>query len=536
MTISRRAFLAHASALGAAATVGLNPSLAAAQDNDTITIALAARAPNGVNPQQTGLTGGDNWAIHQVFDTLVKAAPGTFATTPEEFLPSLAESWESSEDARTWTYNLRRGVSFHGGYGEMTAADVVFTFERQLDPSLVTGGAILYQNIESVSAPDEYTVVFTLYRPDPLFNGSCIATLTASILCQAAFEEMGDDYNHRAIGTGPYEVIEFSSSDGIQLRAFEDYFDGVAATPNLRIAFIADTTARTLAFASGDVDMIEGVRSPGWIPQMQQRSADTIFDATAPGSFNALHLDLTREPLDDLRVRQAIRYAINNEQVASAYGELATPMVGVIAPQFPGSVAKDELPEELRYDYDPERARELLAEAGHPNGVTIPCFTSQREDYASIMLIIQEQLRAAGINLDLQIIDHSTFHADNREARNAMPLQSSSYPPVPTQPLFQWLDANAVVRPDGTGQNNFSHYGEAIDGVNDLLEQVQDEPDFDRRIELVEEVERKVLADLPVLGIITLSYVVARNPRIDLGYEVQSGYAYWPLNQARRVS
>ncbi|GGA43252.1 ABC transporter substrate-binding protein [Pelagibacterium lentulum] len=535
MGISRRAFLAQASALGAVASVGFNVNIAQAQQSDTITIALAARAPNGVNPQQTGLTGGDNWAIHQVFNTLVKADPGTFATTPEEFRPSLAESWESSDDARTWTYHLRRGVEFHGGYGEMTAADVLFTFGRQLDPSIVTNGKVLYQNIQGVEAPDDYTVVFTLERPDPLFNGSCIATLPANIISRAAFEERGDEFNHSPVGTGPYEVVDFST-DGIVLQAFEDHFDGIAATPNLRIAFIADTTARTLAFASGEVDMIEGVRSPGWIPQMQQRSADTIFDATAPGSFNSLHLNLTQAPLDDLRVRQAIRYAINNEQIAAAYGELATPMVGVIASQFPGSVSKESLPENLRYEHNIERARELLAEAGYPDGVMISAFTSQREDYASIMLIVQEQLRAAGIELDLQIIDHSTFHADNRSARNAMPLQSSSYPPVPTQPLLQWLSASAVVQPDGTGQNNFSHYGVAIDGVDDLLEQVQDEPDFERRIALVEEIEQKVLTDLPLLGIITLSYVIARNPRIDLGFEVQSGYAYWPLNQARVVS
>lgn len=536
MGISRRAFLAQASAVGAAASVGFSASIAKAQQTDTITIALAARAPSSVNPQQPGLTGGDNWAIHQVFNTLVKADPGTFATTPEDFRPSLAERWESSEDARTWTYHLRSGVQFHHGYGEMTADDVLFTFGRHLDPSLVTNGKVLYQNIESVEAPDDYTVVFTLERPDPLFNGSCVATLPASIVSRTAYEELGDEFAQKPVGTGSYEVVDFSSTDGISLRAFADHFDGVALTPNVRVAFIADTTARTLAFASGEVDMIEGVRSPGWIPQMQQRSADTIFDATAPGSFNALHLDLTREPLDDVRVRQAIRYAINNEQIAAAYGELATPMVGVIASQFPGAVSKEELPEELRYEHNIERARELLAEAGHPNGVTISCYTSQREDYASIMLIIQEQLRAAGINLDLQIIDHATFHADNREARNAMPLQSSSYPPVPTQPLLQWLASSAVVKSDGTGQGNFSHYGVAIDGVDDLLEQVQDEPDFDRRIALVEEIERKVLTDLPLLGIITLSYVVARNPRVDLGFEVQSGYAYWPLNQARIVS
>jgi peptide/nickel transport system substrate-binding protein len=167
--------------------------------------------------------------------------------------------------------------------------------------------------------------------------------------------------------------------------------------------------------------------------------------------------------------------------------------------------------------------------------VTIPCYTSQREDYSAIMLIIQEQLRAAGINLDLQIIDHNTFHAENRLDKNAIALNSSSYGPVPTIPFLQQVSAAAVVKADGKGQGNFSHYGVAIPGIDDLMAKAQDEPDFDKRIAIIQEMEKKVLTDLPLLGIITLSYVIARNPRIDLGFPVQSGYAYWPLRKAKRV-
>jgi peptide/nickel transport system substrate-binding protein len=151
------------------------------------------------------------------------------------------------------------------------------------------------------------------------------------------------------------------------------------------------------------------------------------------------------------------------------------------------------------------------------------------------MLIIQEQLRAAGINLDLKIIDHATMHAENRKDRNTVALYSSSYPPVPTQPFLQWLSKAAEVKADGSGQDNYSHYGVALPGVDELLEKAQDEPDFDKRTALIQDVERQVLRDLPLLGIVTLSYVIARNPRVDIGYPVKSGYAYWPLNRARRV-
>ena len=535
MTISRRSFLARSGALGAASFAAMHLAMPRAYgqtEDGTISIALAARSPNGINPQQSGLTGGDNWAVYQVFNALVASKPGTFAVTPEDFQPALAESWEVSDDARTWTYHLRKGVQFHKGYGEMTSKDVMFTYGRQIDPNIVSAGKVLFGNVESIDAPDDYTFVVTLARPDPLFNASTAVTLSASIICQAAFEEKGEAFNLDPVGTGPY-FVESTDESGINLTAFDEHWNGPAATRNVRISFIADTTARTLAFASGQVDMIEGVRQPGWISTMRQRDANTIFDATAPGSFNTLHLNLEKAPLDNLKVRQAFRYAIDNAQIAEAYGELSTPMVGIIAPQFAGSVTKEELPEELKYEPSVEKAKELLAEAGFPDGVTIPAFTSQREDYATIMLMIQEQLRAAGINLDLKIIDHATMHAENNADKNTVALNSSSFPPVPTMPFLQRLAASAEAKPDGSGQGNYSHYGTAIPGIDDLLDQAQDEADFDNLIAVIKQIEEKVLTDLPLLGIITLSYVIARNPRVDLGFDVESGYAYWPLNHAR---
>ena len=538
MSVTRRQFLARASVAGAAIAIGSPMQVSGAEAQEaTISIALAARSPGGLSPQQTGLTGGDNWAIYQIYDTLVKAPNGRWAVRPEDFQASLAESWETSDDAKTWTYKLRKGVKFHKGYGEVSADDVVFTFGRHLDPAIVTNNKVFYSNIVSVDAVDPLTVRFNLKRPDPVFNGTCASQLTASIISRKAFEEKGDEkFNTDPIGTGSYQLKAIDPAKGLLLSGFAEHFEGAPVTPNLQISYIADTTARTLAFASGQVDMIEGVRSPGWMPTMQQRSASTIFDATAPGSHNTLNINLTRKPLDDLRIRQALRYGIDNAAVAKAFGNIATPMVGIIAPQFAGSVKKENLPPELQYNYDPEKAKSLLAEAGHPEGITIPCYVSQREDYASIMLMIQEILRSSNINLDLKIIDHATFHADNLKDKNSLALYSSSYPPVPSLTISSQLAASAEVKADGTGQRNYSHYGVAIPGVDALLDKAQDEPDFDKRMAIIQEAETQILRDLPILGIITLSYVIARNPRIDIGYKVESGPAYWALNMAKIVS
>lgn len=534
MALTRRAFLATAGAMGAAAGLGITSS--AGQDANVIRMALAVNGLNGLSPQQPGTVGADNWVMFQMYNMLVKPPDGNYANRPEDFQPSLAESWESTEDALTWTYKLRQGVQFHKGYGEMTAEDVLFCYNRQLNPDLVTVNKLYFQNIETIEAPDPYTVVIKLKRPDPMFNGSVASTLSAGIMSKKAFEEKGDSFNFDPIGTGAYQLDSYSEEGGAMLTAFADHFGDKAVTEKLNISFIADTTARTLAFASGQIDMIDGVRSPGWIESMQQRSADTVFDVTSPGSFNFLHLNLTRKPLDDIRVRQAIRYAIDSSAIAQAYGAVAKPMVGLIASQFEGSVTREELPPELQYNYDPEKAKALLAEAGLSGGVTIPCYVSQREDYQTIMLIVQEQLRNVGITLEMPIIDHNTFHADNRNDKNAMPLNSTSYPPLPINVFTQQTSAAACVKPDGTGGGNYSHYGVVIPGIDDLLAKAQNEPSFEARVATFKEIEKKILTDLPCLGMITLGYVVARNPRVDLGYDVVSGGAAWPLYRARRVS
>jgi hypothetical protein len=169
---------------------------------------------------------------------------------------------------------------------------------------------VLYENIAGVAATDAHTVEFRLKRPDPLFCGSVVFTMSGNILSRKAFDERADKFALDPICTGPFRVEHVDHVKGISLSAFKDHFAGAAATPKLEVRYILDSTARTLAFLSGQVNIIEGARTPGWLQSIKQRKPDTIFDGTRPGSVNTLHLNLTRKPLDDLRVRQAIRFAI----------------------------------------------------------------------------------------------------------------------------------------------------------------------------------------------------------------------------------
>jgi len=256
---------------------------------------------------------------------------------------------------------------------------------------------------------------------------------------------------------------------------------------------------------------------------------------TVPGSFNTLHINLTRKPFDNLLVRKAIMHAIDRPAVAQALAPMGGTMAGLQPDFFPAGFKVEDLPEDLRYPYDPERAKALLAEAGYPDGISFDALCSQREDYSSTMLIVQEQLRLANINMNLKIIDHTTYHAENRSDKNTLAMHSSSYPPIPTQIYFQQLASQSEVKADGTGGGNYSHYGTAMPGIDDLLAKALAATDYDTYVNICEEIELQVLRDLPLIGLSTLSFTVARNPRVDLGYKVESGYARWRFHRATKT-
>lgn len=281
--------------------------------------------------------------------------------------------------------------------------------------------------------------------------------------------------------------------------------------------------------------MVEGARSPGWIPSIQSQNPNLLLDMTAPGSFVTFFFNLTREPLNDLRVRQAVAYAINKEDIVRAMSPLANMSYTLDPPGYPTGWSREDLPEDLRYDHNPERARELLKEAGLANGFNISVNASAREDYSTYSLIIQEQLRAVGINIDLKIMDHSAYHAENRKDLNTMPILSWSQPPVPLAFLPRCCAASEVVQADSKGGFNLSHYGVVMPGVDDKIDAMRKATSLEEHIEIGRQLELQVARDLPMIGLPTTSYVVVRNPRLDLGFEVKSGYAVWRLNRATFV-
>lgn len=536
MQVNRRSFIGgSAAALGSATLLAAFSGHALAQGSDTIKIAFAARGLRTIDPHKS-IQGVDNWAIIAIYDKLVDLPRWNFPASLDELVPRLATSWTSSADAKTWSFELRQGVQFHKGYGEMTSEDVKFTFDRATDAPRVGGVRAKFTNIGSVTTDGPYKVTFNLERPDPLFPLGVLSDYDGAIMSKKAIEEKGEEpIGTDPIGTGVYmlESVATDPGQGITLAANPDYWDTKAATPKLQCLYIADTTARTLAILSGDVHMIEGVRAPGWGDSIKQRDASLIFDVVSPGSFFTIQFNLTVKPFDDVRVRQALFYGIDRDEITTAIAPISKRTYGLNPPSFPGGFTKETIPPEVAYNYDPEKAKALLAEAGFPDGFSFKNDTSQREDFSAIMLMIQDQLRRINVNMDLNIKDHTAFHADQNIGTNTLSQQSSAMPPVPTQVIVTYLPAEAEVKADGKGGANMSHYGVAVPGIDDLLNQALEEPDLQKRIAIVQQIEIKALTDAVILPVSNNGFLIVRSPKVDLGFPVVSGYVNWPLSQAK---
>ena len=275
-------------------------------------VGVSARDLGALDPAY-GIGNGDEFAMRQTYNTLVSPPDGTTKIQADQLQGELAERWEMSPDGRTWTFHLRHGVQWHKGYGAFTAEDVAFTIHRMADPKTGSQYSANFRQIESVETPDAYTAVFHLTQPSPfIYAFCCMPRFGGYMQSRKAVEQLGDKLRLNPVGTGPFEFASYDPKQKIVWHAFDQYWGGKPKIDRLEELFLTETAPRTLAFVKGDVDMIEGAAVPGWFQSLKKQKPDAIFDYGRPGGTWALFLNMTRKPLDDIRVRQAIAHAIDH--------------------------------------------------------------------------------------------------------------------------------------------------------------------------------------------------------------------------------
>lgn len=492
--------------------------LSSAQAAD-LTLATSADSAGQLDPH-VSTKSQDKQAFAMMFNGLVRFAPGSMAA--ESIEPDLAEKWESSADGLTWKFQLRKGVKFHGGYGELKAEDVVYSLQRAADPDR-SGVSSDYSQVESIKALDDYLVEIKLKQPVPSLLGIVANYHGGNIVSKAAAEKLGKDFKGNPIGTGPYEFVELADGQYLKMKAHEEYFRGAPEVKNITMRYIKSDAARELAFKNGELDLFAGTREDRWINRLKSDKS-AVVDVFQPGELRTLHLNSSIKPFDDIRVRKAVAYALNRDELVAFMG-------GTVAKSNAAPVPGGYLGHSSSlkgFPHDLEKAKTLLAEAGYASGFTTKVYITGLAPLLTPMKIIQAQLRKAGINVELEVTEHSAWHKAIRDNVSSMVLYGAARFPVADTYLTQFYHSNSTVKTP-TAVTNFSHCAVA-DGEIDAA---RSEADKSKQLQLWELAQSKIVDEVCSIPLFELQQVWVRSPNVDLGYELKGALSLGPIISER---
>lgn len=450
----------------------------------------------------------DKALVGWMYNGLVRFPPGS--ADPKDLEPDLAERWETSPDRKTWTFFLRKGVKFHDNWGELTADDIVYSLKRAADAKSSTFAAN-FASIDNIEKVDDYTVRITLKYPDANFLGLVSNYHGGNIVSKKAAEELGAKYASQPVGTGPFKFAEHVTQQYVKLVAHKDYFRGAPKVDSIMYRMIPSDSARELAFASGELDVMYGKREQRWVNTARKRG-NMIVDIFRPGEFRTLHLNRSIPPLDDVRVRKAIAHAVNVDDIVRFVGKDVGPRGCSVVP--PGYLGEDC--SAGSYEHNPEKAKALLAEAGHGNGLVIKSVVSNISAQLPIMEIVQSQLAKVGIKLDMNVVDHPTYQSQSRKDASAIVFYGAARFPIADTYLTEFYHSNSIVSKP-TAVTNFSH----CDVADAEIDAARAESDPAKQLALWKEAQRKIHEDVCSIPLFDLQQVWARNERVDLGYELK---------------
>ncbi|HET6237261.1 MAG TPA: ABC transporter substrate-binding protein [Acetobacteraceae bacterium] len=501
----RAAVIAAAVALAA-------PALA--QPKATLVVGMAAQDIGSLDPHFAVSTI-DRVPVAWMFNGLVRFPPGSI--DPANIEPDLAQSWESSPDGLTWTFHLRHGVQFQGGFGELTAADVVFSLKKAGDAKTSAFSSEL-KPIKSIEVVDPYTVRLVLAQNIPSLLGIVTDYAEGYIVSKKAVEQRGDSFKRNPIGTGPFAFASDTPSQSLELVANDAYFRGAPKLRKISYRFIPSDASRDLAFQNNEIDVDFGRADQTWANRMKALP-HSIVDVFEPGEEGELHLNITAKPLDDIRVRQAIAYAIDRDEMQRWRGkDVSREALSVVPRGYLGFTADNGL-----LPHNLAKAKELLKEAGYPNGVTIKSVQSQLPDMFNAAQVFQAQLKKAGITLDMQVVEHATYHQMIRQDLSPLTYYSAARFPVADIYLTQFFYGPSTVKTP-TAVTNFSH----CDVADKEIDAARVETDRAKQLALWAEAQKKIVADVCAVPMFETLQVYARHDNLDYGYKLTGSLSLGP--------
>jgi peptide/nickel transport system substrate-binding protein len=458
---------------------------------------IVGRGGDSVSLDPIVATDGESFKVTaNIFETLVK-----YEDTNTNILPALAESWEIAKDGLTYTFKLRKGIKFHDGT-DFNAEAVVFNFERWMDksnPYHNKDGFTYYSDmfggykgdethaIAGVKAVDPYTVQFTLNRPlAPFLNN--LGMKPFAIASPEAIKTYGwEKLNEHPVGTGPFIFKEWKRNETITLEKNPNYWQqGLPKLDKVVFKVIPENTARLTALTSGEIDIMDGL-NPDDAKTVEGNPELQLVERPSM-NIGYLAFNHSKKPFDHPKVREAIAHAVNKQGIVDAFfGGKAQPAVNAMPPSIWGY--HDAIQDRA---YDLEKAKQLLVEAGYPNGFSttfwaMPVPRPYMPDGQKIAEAIQQDLKKIGIEAKIVTMEWATYLEKIKQGEQDLYL-------------LGWTGDNGD--PDNFlnvlfNPTNRSRYQNKE--VQDLLVRAQSEVDQAKRTEMYKQAQEMLFKDVAMI-------------------------------------
>ncbi len=473
---------------------GGNSSTASAETQlDSLTWLISSRAPYSLDPIRY-----DDYTEDQIksnlCEPLVRVKPNF------DLVPYIAESIDNPNPT-TWVYEIRRGIKFWDG-SEMTAEDVVFSLNRNLDPDVASFYTTPFANVDTIRATGPVTVTVTLSEPDLTFN-DWMATGASMVVSKDYVEDAGKAFGSIQGGimcTGPYELGEWDGDSSVEIVANPEYWNPELEpmTERIKFVFAQDPSTAARGLASGEFDGGFFVPTSA-IPPVQSSDAGELVIGTPEQTLmtdNIAVLNLEDGPLADQRIRQALYKTIDREGIAEVvYDGSAAPLYTVATPGF-WSYEREEFEEaydEFATGRDVEGARALVEKAGSvADEPIVLAVNAGSEGRTQIAAVLQENAEEVGLQLELRVVpaeQYGSLFFDESARGGIDALMTTSYEAV-AEPAIMYTD---MATPSGV----INYNGYSSPEVSELLTQARGETDDAERARLVIEAQAVVMEDLP---------------------------------------
>ncbi|MEH7343796.1 glutathione ABC transporter substrate-binding protein [Bacillus sp. JJ1532] len=435
-----------------------------------------------------------NYVYGKVYESLVSRDKDS------NYIPALAEEWSQIDDL-TWEFKLRKDVKFHDG-SDFNAEAVKQVFDRLLDEKTASPRAVVFSMLKEVEVKDDYTAVLHLNNPFSALL-SVLASSEGSIISPKAFNEGGVDLSINAVGTGPFKFESWKPGQEMVLLRNEEYWGTKPSFEKLTYKVVPEESTRVAMVETGEAHVADQLP----VTELNRVEGSSSMSVLRTEGFGVEYIgfNVEKEPFTDVKVRQAIAHAIEKDAIIKGvYNSVGSRVASALAPKVIGF--HDGLKD---FPYDVNQAKNLLKEAGFPNGFKTTIVTDDRKERINLAEVIQSQLKGIGVEVEIQVLEYGVYIETLSEGKSEMFIggwgNATGDADYNQYNVFHSSSAGPV--------GNFSFYKNPV--VDKLIEDARKEPNEEKRMELYAELQEIELEEAPLIPIRTLEHLSVTAKGID---------------------